>query len=149
MATCIAYATARPLPGGTAIRERLYEHVADVLRKMLVTDATDRPDDLQALYGLMVLYNYTDIQSGTTRPEDKSGAGTQPALTFWSLKSLVEGYAFRIHCHQAVRDVSEALKVGKSPPDSAMRKYICLLWLFIMSHQCVLPGYHNFPYTFR
>ena len=131
MATRIAYVVARSQPGGSAIRERLFETVLTALHRLLIIDVAEKDSGLKTLYSLMVLYNYTEM------PAVGAPVSSRRSVAFWPLKSLVETTALRIGCHRATEKAEKSLEQDLDPQKIAVRKYSCRWWLFVMSHQFV------------
>ncbi|KIW10472.1 hypothetical protein PV08_11436 [Exophiala spinifera] len=134
-AICVAYATAKAVPGGATIRARLLPTIVNLVQSFITEHLPeDSEQSLKILQGLLLLYAYTEIPTAAQGP--KSGTEVKSELMFWSLKSLTESYAQRLRCHKSVEGVRAALKAGHA--DTAklrvFKMYSCWIWLFIMAH---------------
>lgn len=126
--TMIAYAAASFVPGAGPTGDQLYIDVVKLLNTAVVGAWTS---SLRTLYGLMVLYNYTDIPSSASR-----GIKPKGSINFWFLKSLTESSAQALQCHRAFATVKLAIKSNTPGVTecAAFQLYLCWLWLFTMSH---------------
>ncbi|KPI42863.1 uncharacterized protein AB675_1767 [Cyphellophora attinorum] len=132
---CVAYVTARTVPGGSAIRDRLLPCVINLVQS-LVTEhlPNDTEEGLKTLQGLLLLYAYCEIPSATQYRDSQADPAQEPL--FWPLKSLIESYAQRLRCHRAVDSLRESIRARQDgiATSTDFKMYSAWVWLFTMSH---------------
>jgi hypothetical protein len=132
LSDCICYVTARYLPGGKAIRKRLFPAISRILRTKFRELGRDDDDNLRALQALLVLYAYTDSTSIFSKTED---VVSEECLLFWPLKGLIEAFAARLSLHRSVEDVQRAMnnREANIPKSNAYRSYTYWLYIYLMA----------------
>ncbi|KAK0119957.1 hypothetical protein ONS95_011381 [Cadophora gregata] len=130
---CICFVTARYLPGGKEMRERLLPEVIKVPRGVLsMQSGAPHADELSALKSLFILFLYADL----TPPSRSSNPSATSEVQFWYLKSVIEVYGTRLGLHRSLQDLRAEMR---SNPDGitetrAYQKYIYWLFMFATSH---------------
>ncbi|KAH7354802.1 hypothetical protein BKA65DRAFT_228867 [Rhexocercosporidium sp. MPI-PUGE-AT-0058] len=130
---CICFVTARYLPGGQEMRDRLLPEVIKVPRGVLsMQSGGPQTDELSALKCLFLLFHYANL----TPPSRSSNPSANSELQFWHLKSVIEMYGTRLGLHRSVQDLRAEIR---SNPEGitetrAYQKYICWLSMFGTSH---------------
>lgn len=130
---CICYVTARYLPGGNEIRDKLLPEVVKVPKGVLeMQSGNAHADELSTLKSLFILYLYADV----TPPSGSLNVSACSEVQFWYLKSVIEVYAIRLGLHRSVQDLRAELR---SRPQTVTetrtyQKYICWLFMFSCAH---------------
>jgi hypothetical protein len=128
---CICYVTARFLPGGSAIRERLFRPVSDILNGTSDGLLSTPNQSLAKMQALIVLYTYSQalpspVEDSMSPPKD---------LLYWRVKALTEAYAYRLFLYRAVQGVGAALDFNDRQVSTSYsyKMYTYWLWLYTMS----------------
>jgi len=132
---CICYVTARYLPGGKEIRERLLPEISRYPREIFAAVQEGQPDDWVILKGLMVLYAYSDL----TPPSQPPRSVGDKYILYWPLKYAVEVLALRLSLHRSIQYLRSDLQTSSTlrlESLSSYRNYTIWLWLFNMAHYC-------------
>jgi hypothetical protein len=133
---CICYVTARFVPGGSVIRDKLFRPISDLLLGISETQRTTASHSLGFLQGLIVLYAYaqavpTAIEGSQSPPKD---------LLYWRIKTSTEAHALQLFIHRSIEGLRAAV-ASQEPNISTSycyKTYTYWLWLYAMSHQYVL-----------
>lgn len=132
---CVAYVTARTVPGGSVIRDRLLPHVISLLQSFVIEHLPNNTEEgLKTLQSLLLLYAYCEIPSASHYHGSEPDSARE--LLFWPLKSLTESYAQRLRCHRAVDSIRESIRARQDDiaASTDFKMYCAWVWLFIMSH---------------
>ena len=130
---CVCYVTARFIPGGSAIRDRLFHPVSELLLGSSNTQRSTPTQSLALLQGLIVLYAYaqavpTTIEESQTPSKD---------LLYWRIKTFTEAHANQLFLHRSVEGLRAAVASQEPQISSSYcyKTYTYWLWLYTMSHQ--------------
>ena len=127
---CVCYVTARFVPGGNAIRNKLAKPVSNLLLGISGSQASTASDSLAILQGLIVLYAYAQAVPGSEAPQ------LQSKNIYWRIKTFTEAHAIQLFIHRAIEGLRAAL-AAKEPDISlsyCYKMYAYWLWLYTMSH---------------
>lgn len=137
LAICIAFVTARFVPGCRSLRNQLIPDVLNILKM-----AWDRIDDnvehqrtLFQAFGVLSTYS-SPADTQTT----ESGQARYGEFSPWALRSTVESYSLRISLHRSWDHVSKTRfnTPTEALADPSFRRYLLWLWLYTMSHHGAL-----------
>jgi hypothetical protein len=125
---CICYVTARYLPGGKAIREKLLPEVTKIPASVFPTQPEPHMDEMSTLRALAVLICYSDMTPVSKSSENRRSEG----MLYWYLKNVMEVLAIRHSLHRSIQDLRLDLRSGtKNITDTeSFRRYNFWLWLF-------------------
>lgn len=128
---CIAYVTARYVPGYQNLRVSLKARVASFLQSTLIHASLHSEKQLQDLQALIILYMFS--RSGAIERFSDSSSN----VDFWSIKATCEAHALRMNLHRIAESVHARLRAGHSiqRTDNCVKLYLYWLWLFSTSHQ--------------
>ncbi|KAH7410876.1 hypothetical protein BKA64DRAFT_662043 [Cadophora sp. MPI-SDFR-AT-0126] len=118
---CICFVTARYLPGGKEMRERLLPEVTKVPRGVLsMQSGGPHADELSSLKCLFILFLYADL--------------TPPSPTIKT--SVIEVYGTRLGLHRSLQDLKAEMRSNLEgiTETRVYQKYICWLFMFNSSH---------------
>ncbi|KIW02647.1 hypothetical protein, variant [Verruconis gallopava] len=133
LAVCIAFVTARFVPGCRSLRIQLTPDVLNIL-KMAWDRINENEEEQRTLFqAFAILSTYASPSDAQT---SESGAARYGELSPLALRSVIETFALRISLHRSWDQVS-CLRF-KSPSDALasvpFRRYLLWLWLYTMSH---------------
>ena len=137
LAICIAFITARFVPGCRSLRNQLIPDVLNILK--MAWDRVDEDDERQR-----TLFQAFGVLSTYSSPADtqttESGAARYGEFSPWALRSTVETYALRISLHRSYDKVSRTRfsTAAEALADPSFRRYLLWLWLYTMSHHGAL-----------
>lgn len=126
-AHCICYVTARFIPGGSAIREKLFPAVSELL---LGNPPNTLSDSLGFIQALIVLYAYAQ-----TVPYHASGSSSQKWM-YLRIKTSAESHALQLKLHRSIEGLGAAMSSQDRralPKHSVFKMYTYWLWLYTMS----------------
>ena len=129
---CVSYVTARFVPGGSAIRDKLFKPISDLLLGLSETQASTASQSLALLQGLIVLYAYAPaVPAATEEPQSHS-----KELLYWRIKTFTEAHAIQLFIHRAIEGLRAAIAAQDSQISSSYcyKMYTYWLWLYTMSH---------------
>jgi hypothetical protein len=129
---CVCYVTARFVPGGSAIRDKLFRPISDLLLGISETQTSTASQSLALLQGFIVLYAYAPAVPAAT-------AGSQShskELLYWRIKTFTEAHAIQLFIHPAIEGLRAAVAAHDSLISSSYcyKMYTYWLWLYTMSH---------------
>jgi hypothetical protein len=134
---CVCYVTARFVPGGSAIRDKLYRPVSELLLGTSDTLRSTPTQSLALLQALIVLYAYaqavpTTIDDSQLPPKD---------LLYWRIRTFTEAHAIQLFLHRSIEGLRAAVASQERQISTSYcyKMYTYWLWLYTMSHQYVFP----------
>nr|POE50140.1 hypothetical protein CFP56_71603 [Quercus suber] len=140
LAVCIAFVSARLVPGYQQVRTALMPRVMSIIDSAHGLTPVDEDEQWTLLQTIGVLYAYS---TSSDMDHKTSGVASSGALAPHALKALLETLAVRLGIHQSLQSWQIARKGHGSDPSKtiAFRKYIFWLWLYTMSqHTAHLTG---------
>lgn len=130
---CVCYVTARFVPGGSAIRDKLFLLISDLLLGASETQKPTASHSLALLQGLIVLYAYAQAV-----PTAIEGAQSpSKALLYWRIKAFTEAHATQLFLHRSIEGLKTAVAAQEPHISTSYcyKMYTYWLWLYTMSHQ--------------
>lgn len=130
---CVCYVTARFVPGGNAIRDKLFRTISDLLLGTSETENSTASHSLAVFQGLIVLYAYAQavpaVIEGTQSPSKD--------LLYWRIKTSTEAYAIQLFIHRSIEGLRTAVAAQEPQISSSYcyKMYTYWIWLYTMSHQ--------------
>lgn len=137
LAICIAFVTARFVPGCRSLRNQLIPDVLNILK--MAWDRVDENEERQRTlfqsFGVLATYA-SPADTQTT----ESGAARYGEFSPWALRSTLETYSLRISLHRAWDQVSRVRfnTAAEALAAPSFRRYLLWLWLYTMSHHGAL-----------
>jgi hypothetical protein len=137
LAVCIAFVTARFVPGCRSLRNQLIPDVLNILK--LAWDRVEENEEQQRMLfqAFATLSTYASPADAQTAD---NGAARYGELSPWAIRSLTEMFALRISLHRSWDQVSRVRFESPSEAlaNASFRRYLLWLWLFTMSHHGAL-----------
>jgi hypothetical protein len=130
---CVCYVAARFVPGGSAIRDRLFREISEIILSSpdALNSTTLHP--LALLQALSVLYAYAQAV-----PTSSEGAHAPlKDLMYWRIKTFTETYATQLCLHRSIERLRAAVASNEPQISTSVsyKMYTYWLWLYTMSHQ--------------
>jgi hypothetical protein len=131
---CIAFVTARFVPGCKPIRHKLVPYILGVLRRRFRSSHGNDREVWTLLQALAVLHAYRHIDDTVLEVGEPF---QNEDLSHWALKATIETLALRLSLHRVVEEVERMIRTNK--PNICLtqsyRRYVFWLWLFTMAHK--------------
>lgn len=126
---CVCYVTARFVPGGSIIRDKLFQTISDLLLGVSETQISTASDSLALFQGFIVLYAYAKAVPTTPQTRSKD-------LPFWRVKMSTEAQAIQLFIHRSIEGLRTAVSAQESQISTSYcyKMFIYWLWLYTMSH---------------
>lgn len=130
---CVCYVTARFVPGGSVITEKLFRPISDLLLGISEARRSTASESLALLKGLIVLYAYAQAVPSAI----KGSQAPAKDLLYWRIKTFTEAHALQLFLHRSIEGLRASIN-AKEPQISksyCYKMYTYWLWLYTMSHR--------------
>jgi hypothetical protein len=128
---CIAYVTARYVPGYHNLRVSLGARITLFMQSTWTQANQSFEQQLRDFQALIILYMFSRAVA-----IERFSDGTSN-VDFWSIKATCEAYALRMNVHRTAERLLAHLDAGHGLQrlDDNVKLYLYWLWLFSTSHQ--------------